>query len=481
MKTWVEIQEVLNQPLPKDLINPPDSKRGIYGEWIKGSAAMELANKVFGPDGWTSELLSEPQCKNVDIGVNKKSGELRQALVSIIHIRVTGRGLDGDGNVVEVYHEDIGFGTAQESIDRRGGGGYLPMKPAQHRAALMGCVTIGIKRCLHQFGRHLGMDLYINDEDEMAALWGDDEAPSASQQQDQQPQQQDQQPSQEAAEGPQQPAEATEVASEGKPSQSANKVKLGQAGKVSVPTKKVRDELGGKATVALVYAKMLDYAMWMCEEAAESDSQAFRAMRTYDAVMTKVLDYEYTAQGGTYIPWKGTGKHNPTVMVGHAVERAAVASAVLRGAIMERFPSESGADANVYHLSNHLKKHFGGDRIAVLTWEQLAAFRDHIVNSAEYPEQWSGETAKAEETESSEPQDFMALSIELLEEIDSKITSGDGKKSMVDLGKKYPLGQETAYRVLVGINNAVQQGSLEDYEATKVILATAMGGLVAAE
>ena len=77
MNKWSDIAEQLKEELPDSLVEPRDPSKGIYGEWMKGSVAMGQANKIFGPDGWSTRIIVPPAIEDVKVDLNLETGEFR--------------------------------------------------------------------------------------------------------------------------------------------------------------------------------------------------------------------------------------------------------------------------------------------------------------------------------------------------------------------------------------------------------------------
>ncbi|KAF8306049.1 recombination protein Rad52 [Clavulina sp. PMI_390] len=141
LDTALKIEELaakLNQRLgPEYLSTRPGPGGGPKLTYIEGWKAINLANEVFGFQGWSSSISSitvdyidyNPETQRYNIGVG--------AIV-----RVTLR----DGT----YHEDTGYGTI-ENVKQKGAGIDKCKKEA---------ITDGVKRALRSFGNVLGNCLY---------------------------------------------------------------------------------------------------------------------------------------------------------------------------------------------------------------------------------------------------------------------------------------------------------------------------------
>ncbi|KAG0418976.1 DNA repair and recombination protein RAD52 [Dictyocoela roeselum] len=131
-------QKMLNKKLGPEFISYRPGWNGVKVAYLEGWMAIGLANKIFGFDGWSSEIrkLKTEFCDAVDgkfsIGVS-------------CQIRVTLRG----GN----YHEDVGFGSSEGQRN----------KGAAFEKAKKEAATDALKRALRQFGNLLGNCCYDRD------------------------------------------------------------------------------------------------------------------------------------------------------------------------------------------------------------------------------------------------------------------------------------------------------------------------------
>ncbi|KAF8586842.1 recombination protein Rad52, partial [Ramaria rubella] len=137
-KQIASLQAKLDQKLgPEYISQRPGPGGGPKLTYAEGWKIINLANEVFGFNGWSSSISS----LTVDYLDPHDEGRRWNCGVSAI-VRVTLR----DG----VYHEDVGYGVA-DNVRSKG-------------AALDKCkkeaVTDGIKRTLRNFGNLLGNCLY---------------------------------------------------------------------------------------------------------------------------------------------------------------------------------------------------------------------------------------------------------------------------------------------------------------------------------
>ncbi|KAG6864996.1 hypothetical protein C0991_005731 [Blastosporella zonata] len=132
------LQAKLNQKLgPEYISQRPGPGGGPKLTYAEGWKIINLANEVFGFNGWSSNVISLTTDFN---DFNEESRRYNVGVTAIV--RVTLR----DG----VYHEDIGYGMLENSKSKG--------------AALDKCkkeaVTDGLKRALRNFGNLLGNCLY---------------------------------------------------------------------------------------------------------------------------------------------------------------------------------------------------------------------------------------------------------------------------------------------------------------------------------
>lgn len=150
LRTWEAINELLEREVPKDLVKKKDARKGIYGDYISGQAAIMLANEVFGSSGWEHKIKTGPFLLH-------KGSTTRVAyfLVYSCTVEVTAYGLDEFGTPMRstIHHgSGIGIATCNDKGDITG---------QQIDTASKGAETDAIKRALKNYGRFLGLDLYF--------------------------------------------------------------------------------------------------------------------------------------------------------------------------------------------------------------------------------------------------------------------------------------------------------------------------------
>lgn len=133
-----EQKKELNKKLDPKHVQPPKSF-GPKGDYLEGWFVIEEANRIFGHDGWSYQIV---RCECVfqgerAIGQKKEPGF---GVTYTTHIRVT---------VGDVIREDTGAG---HGYDRDCG--------LAHESAIKESVTDALKRALRTFGNPFGLALY---------------------------------------------------------------------------------------------------------------------------------------------------------------------------------------------------------------------------------------------------------------------------------------------------------------------------------
>ncbi|QLL30781.1 hypothetical protein HG536_0A05960 [Torulaspora globosa] len=137
-KTNDDIQAKLDKKLGPEYI----SKRVGFGSsrvaYIEGWRAINLANQIFGYNGWSTEVKSV----TVDF-LDERQGKYSIGCTAIVRVTLQNG----------TYREDIGYGTVEN--ERR--------KAAAFERAKKSAVTDALKRSLRGFGNALGNCLYDKD------------------------------------------------------------------------------------------------------------------------------------------------------------------------------------------------------------------------------------------------------------------------------------------------------------------------------
>ncbi|KAI5167907.1 DNA repair and recombination protein RAD52 [Nematocida sp. AWRm78] len=131
MSNNINIKKELERPLGPEYIS---FRNTGYSEepYIEGWTAIQMANRIFGYDGWSSHII------DVNTVNTEDTHDGRSTVAAKAHVRIT--------LTNGIFREDIGFGIA-ERVNGKG----KAIKQAYKSA-----VTDAIKRTLKQFGKALG-------------------------------------------------------------------------------------------------------------------------------------------------------------------------------------------------------------------------------------------------------------------------------------------------------------------------------------
>lgn len=131
------IQTRLNKVLGPEYVSFRPGGGGQNVSYIEGWKALNLANEIFGFDGWCSELINS----QVDY-VDTHGGSGRISMGFSVLVRVTIKN--------GTFHEDFGYGSIENAKNRA-----MAFEKCRKEA-----FTDGLKRCLRSFGNVLGNCLY---------------------------------------------------------------------------------------------------------------------------------------------------------------------------------------------------------------------------------------------------------------------------------------------------------------------------------
>ncbi len=140
MRDKAEIFSDLSKPLDPNLV-ATRQERGQKLSYIEGFEAINQANKIFGFDGWGSDVLSIDYREIVQ--TDRQTGEVKPTGVYQAHVRIT---VDGF-----LPKTDVGVGLT------------AGFSPQSHETAIKAAITDGIKRALRQYGTQFGNSLYDRD------------------------------------------------------------------------------------------------------------------------------------------------------------------------------------------------------------------------------------------------------------------------------------------------------------------------------
>nr|CAA51021.1 rad22 [Schizosaccharomyces pombe] len=131
------LQSSLSRKLGPEYVSRRSGPGGFSVSYIESWKAIELANEIFGFNGWSSSIRSI----NVEfMDENKENGRISLGLSVIVRVTIK------DG----AYHEDIGYG----SIDNCRG------KASAFEKCKKEGTTDALKRALRNFGNSLGNCMY---------------------------------------------------------------------------------------------------------------------------------------------------------------------------------------------------------------------------------------------------------------------------------------------------------------------------------
>lgn len=148
-----QIAAELNKPLLKSHVQPAQ-KFGPKGDYLHGWFVIEEANRIFGWDGWSYQIVA------LDV-VFEGPREIGQAKKPGFGVTYTCRVRLGVGGIAR---EDVGAGH-----------GYDVDCGLAHESAIKEAVTDALKRALRTFGNPFGLALY----DKSRANVEDDTKPNA--------------------------------------------------------------------------------------------------------------------------------------------------------------------------------------------------------------------------------------------------------------------------------------------------------------
>lgn len=134
-----QIDEQLAIPLSKRDVKVRPGPGGKRLTYIEGWRAIDIANSIFGFDGWSSQLVS------LDVRVCKQTPDKRWHACVMATMRITIRN--------GAFHEDRGGGHAENKRTEE-----EAMMAAEKEALTDAC-----KRALKNFGQRLGLSLYSDE------------------------------------------------------------------------------------------------------------------------------------------------------------------------------------------------------------------------------------------------------------------------------------------------------------------------------
>ncbi|KAG2375319.1 hypothetical protein C9374_009942 [Naegleria lovaniensis] len=130
------LQRELLKKLDSDSISKRPGPNGRDVHYVETWRAIELANLIFGFNGWSSSIMEI----NNDYIEETAQGKFNCGVSAIVRVSLK------DGS----FHEDIGYGTSDNQ----------KCKGAAYEQAKKSAVSDGLKRALKNFGNALGLTIY---------------------------------------------------------------------------------------------------------------------------------------------------------------------------------------------------------------------------------------------------------------------------------------------------------------------------------
>ena len=156
-----EQKELLQEPLLKENVKTRDGTGNTQLSYLASFHVIDEANRIFGFDGWDSEILSLSQADKTEYEKPPyNAGDKPKQMISISYLcklRVTIKA--GDKLVVR---EDVGFGNGVAGATAYGIGSCIELASKE-------AVTDALKRCMRYYGNKFGLTLYDKDVDLLAS------------------------------------------------------------------------------------------------------------------------------------------------------------------------------------------------------------------------------------------------------------------------------------------------------------------------
>lgn len=154
----------LNEPLLKEDVKTREGAGKTKLSYLASFHVIAEANRIFGFDGWDSEILSLTQADKTNYEKPAyKAGDSPQPMVSISYLcklRVTIKAGD-----TTTTREDVGFGNGAAGDTAYGVGSCIELASKE-------AVTDALKRCMRYYGNKFGLTLY--DKDDNTLLYQDE-------------------------------------------------------------------------------------------------------------------------------------------------------------------------------------------------------------------------------------------------------------------------------------------------------------------
>ncbi|GJQ08548.1 hypothetical protein GpartN1_g339.t1 [Galdieria partita] len=133
-----KVAQLLSEPLTREDVQTRPGPSRLPLTYISGFKAIDKANRVFGFDGWSSQIVG------FDMNYNKENKQGKHTCCFTVRLRITLKN--------GAFHEDVGIGFAESHREAEA------IEKSQKEA-----VTDAYKRTLKNFGVALGLCLYDNE------------------------------------------------------------------------------------------------------------------------------------------------------------------------------------------------------------------------------------------------------------------------------------------------------------------------------
>ena len=163
MKGFTKEQlESLDEPLLKENVKTRDGTGNTQLSYLASFHVIAEANRIFGFDGWDSEILSLNQIDKTEYEKPPyNAGDEPKKMVSVSYLcklRVTVKA--GETLIVK---EDVGFGNGVAGATAYGIGSCIELASKE-------AVTDALKRCMRYYGNKFGLTLYDKDNTDLPSL-----------------------------------------------------------------------------------------------------------------------------------------------------------------------------------------------------------------------------------------------------------------------------------------------------------------------
>lgn len=143
---WKTIKRELAKKLDPDHINAPPP--GKFGNYMPAHTVLKEANRIFGPENWSYEVVSLAETNSGVVTITPDRGapyqQFRVGYVATVRVTV-----EVEGKAVRKM--DAGHGQGMTKVIAEGDA---------HDSAIKEAVTDALKRALRTFGNPLGLALY---------------------------------------------------------------------------------------------------------------------------------------------------------------------------------------------------------------------------------------------------------------------------------------------------------------------------------